>query len=317
MRALGPLLEREHMRTLGLARTGRIGRWYNGLAHGPVLAQRRGQYDDRLAELLLDNASGASQLEIVDGLALDGSRSLPHLDRLLEEMAEVIDERGGRLWHASRPFLQNILAADGSARYPSLLDFVTSPELLAPIARYFGYVPHLSHDPLPPGVRVVESSTKFDPQPDGPYRESQLWHLDYHSSPTFYAIVLLREVTPQNGPLHYLSRSTSDRVAAALGYGSRGAPYRVPDEAVDALVDPHDVRTLCGPAGTVLLIDSSRCFHFGSRSPVTPRYQVQYSFLCPVRNDFGDILRDQRRYPVSPDDPALRRTVLERAFAAG
>jgi hypothetical protein len=303
------------MRALGFTRTSRIARWYNGLAYGPALSHRRSQYESGFAELLSENGSnGASRLEIRDGFALDESRSLPHLDRLLDEMAEVIDERGGRNWNAHRPFLQDILGPDGVVRYPSLLDFATSSEVLAPIARHFGYIPHLSQENFPPAVRVMESTTKFDPQPEGPYRSSQLWHRDHHSSPTFYVIVLLREATPESGPLHYLPKSTSDRVAAALGYGSRGVPHRVPDEVMDSLVDSREVRTLCGPPATVLFIDSSECFHFGSRNAVRPRYQVQYSFISPVRNDFGDLIHEPSTLPVQAGDSRLRRMVLERTF---
>lgn len=313
MRPLGKVLEREHMRALGFTRTSGLARWYNGLAYGPTLRQRRSQYESGSAELPSDNGSdGASGIEIDEGFALDESRSLPHLERLLDEMDEVIEERGGRNWNAHRPFLQDILGADGVVRYPSLLDFATSSEVVAPIARHFGYVPHLSQENFPPPVRVMESTTKFDPQPEGPYRSSQLWHRDQHSSPTFYVIVLLRETTSQSGPLHYLSKSTSERVAAALRYGSRRAPHRVSDEVMDSHVDPQEVRTLCGPPGTVLFIDSSQCFHFGSRNAVKPRYQVQYSFISPVRNDFGDLIHERRRLPVRSGDSRLRRMVLER-----
>jgi hypothetical protein len=316
MRLLGKVLERGHMRALGIRRTSRIGRRYNGLAYGAGRRYRAAQYETRLAALLRENGSDRpSGIEVSDGIALDPSRSLPHLDRLLYDMAEVIDERGGRQWEPARPFLQDILHEEGVIRYPSLLDFATSSEVVAPVARHCGFIPHLSHDPLPAGVRVMESSTWFDPQPEGPYRFSQLWHRDYHSSPTFYVIVLLREVTPRSGPLHYLSKSTSDRVAAALDYGSRRAPYRVPDEVMASLVDRREVRTLCGPPGTVLFIDSSECFHFGSRNAVTPRYQVQYAYVSPVRNDFGDILRPQIGYPLREGDSELRSLVLDRTFA--
>jgi hypothetical protein len=314
MRLLGKVLERDHMRALGFDRTSRLARWYNALAHGSALRYRRSQYESGFAELLSENGfAGGSRIEVEDGLARDDSGSLPHLGRLLEEMTEVIAERGGRNWNAHRPFLQDILGSDGVIRYPSLLAFATSSEAIAPIARHFGYIPHLSQENFPPPVRVMESTTKFDPQPEGPYRSSQLWHRDYHSTPTFYVIVLLRETTPESGPLHYLSKSTSDRVAAAMRYGSRRCPHRVPDDVMDSLVDHEEVMTLCGPPGTVLFIDSSKCFHFGSRNAVKPRYQVQYSFISPVRNDFGDLIHERRSLPVRSGDSRLRRMVLERA----
>lgn len=62
--------------------------------------------------------------------------------------------------------------------HPSVLHFVTSSEVVAAATPTFGYVPSLPGT-IPEGVRLMESSTEFDPQPDGPWRESQLYHADY------------------------------------------------------------------------------------------------------------------------------------------
>ena len=47
------------------------------------------------------------------------------------------------------------------------------------------------------------------------------------------------------------------------------------------------------PAGTVMFLDSGRCSHFGSRKPANPRYQLQYAYVSPIRNDFSDLIRPQ------------------------
>ena len=163
---------------------------------------------------------------------------------------------------------------------------------------------------LPEGVRLMESRTDFDPQADGPWRGSQLYRLDYHSSPTVYVIVAVRDIDPDDGPLHFLGKAASQRVAEAIGYGRRGVPYRLTDEVVYEHVDPAEVHTFAAKAGTVLFIESSACMHFGSRKPAKPRYQFQYSFTSPVRNDFMELWRPRRIYPSRPDDSQLRRIVL-------
>jgi hypothetical protein len=81
-----------------------------------------------------------------------------------------------------------------------------------------------------------------------------------------------------------------------------------------AVVGTEEVRRFCAPAGTVLFLDSNACFHFGSRRPDPPRFQLQLAYVSPCRSDFGDILRPQLRYPVLPSDPPLRRLVLDREF---
>jgi hypothetical protein len=64
-----------------------------------------------------------------------------------------------------------------------------------------------------------------------------------------------------------------------------------------------------------MFIDASRCFHFGSRNPLNPRYQLQYAYVSPVRNDFSDMVRPQARYPLEPSMPLSRRLALDRGFA--
>jgi hypothetical protein len=122
-------------------------------------------------------------------------------------------------------------------------------------------------------------------------------------------------VTEECGPLHFVSASVSQRVTDAVGYRSRGVSYRLDDERFHSVVDPSEVHKLIGPPGTTLLIDSSACFHMGSRNPVVPRYQTQYAYSSPVKSDFSEILRIQQTFPVRDGDSTLRRMMCDRDFA--
>jgi hypothetical protein len=317
-RALTPpakWLEHDDMARLGIDRTTRIARWWNR-ERAPLVEIRRRAYEQRWEQLLDENGwpNGHERIELVDGLHLDTSHSLPHLDRLIAEMDEVIEERGLQKWEdLGKPYLQNILAADALDRYPSLLDFGTSSRVLAAVAPSFGYVPHLSTS-LPRGIRLQESSVVHDPTPTAPPRDSQNWHRDYHTEPTFYVITLIREVTEECGPLHYVSASVSARVTDALRYRTRHCSYRVTDEQFFSVVDPFEVHVLVGPPGTTLFIDSSACFHMGSRNPVVPRYQTQYAYASPVKSDFSKVVRTKVAYPTRPDDSTLRRMLCDREW---
>ena len=247
---------------------------------------------------------------MTDGFALDESRSLPHLDALIADGEDLIERYAGQQWEFTKPYLQDISPESAMDTHPSLLDFITSPEVVATAAPTFGYIPALPGT-IPEGVRLMESSTKFDPQAEGPWRESQLFHADYHSLPTIYVIVAVRDIGPDDGPLHFLGKAASARVAEALDYGSRGTPYRLTDEIVYSIVDESEVHRFAVPAGTVLYLESSACMHFGSRKPKNDRYQWQYSFTSPIRNDFMELWRPRRVFPVRETDSALRRLVLD------
>jgi hypothetical protein len=306
-------LGKDDMRRLGLRRSRAIARTFNRRADRYVRF-RRTLYEERFAELLA-GAGGppGRRIEMRDGFAIDESRSLPHLDRLLAAGEDIIERYAGRQWEFEKPFLQDISPESAVDHYPAVLDFITSPEVVAAAAPCFGYVPALPGT-IPEGFRLMESSTRFDPDADGPWRQSQLYHLDYHSTPTVYVIVAIRDIGPDDGPLHFLGAAASRKVVDALGYGRRGVPYRLTDEVVYSIVDEGDVHRFAAPAGTVLFIESSACFHYGSRRPAAPRYQAQYSFTSPVRNDFMELWRPQRVYPVGAADSDLRRLVLDRSL---
>jgi Phytanoyl-CoA dioxygenase (PhyH) len=318
--AAARLLRNDDMALLGIERTARLGRALSARRYRASLEGRRRDLKRHLAELRREReAAGrgaAPAIEMRDGWARDGSRSLPHLERLIEEMSSVIEQRSGRPrdFHG-KPFLFDILPERAWDRYPSILDFVTTPDVLEPVSRHCGFAPCLSGD-TPPGVRLMESTTAHDPQPAGPWRSSQLWHLDYHFAPTVYVIVAIREIGPEDGPLHFIGEAASRRVAEARRYGRRGSSYRISDAQLAGIVDRSEWLTFTGPAGSVLFIDSSRCFHFGSRNPRNPRYQLQYTYVSPVRNDFGDLVRPQATYPLRAEDPLSRRLALDRAEAA-
>ena len=311
-------LEHDDMQRLGIDRTSQIARWWNRKRR-PLIEVRRRAYEERFEQLLDENGwpGGERWIELVDGFALDTTNSLPHLGRLLEEMNEVIEERGLKIDEGlGKPYLQNILAEDAPVRYRSLVDFGTSSQVMAAVAPTYGFVPHFSTS-LPRGIRLQESSTVHDPTPTAPWRDSQNWHRDYHIEPTFYVITLIRDVVDEGGPLHYLSASASERVTEAFGYRSRHCSYRLPDEQVYSVVDPSEVHVLKGPPGTTLLIDSTACFHMGSRNPVVPRYQTQYAYSSPVKSDFSEIIRVQLGYPAREGDSTLRKMVCDRDWVPG
>src|SRR5688572_3543005 len=108
------LLRENDMGLLGVERTARLGRSVNPRRFRQSLEQRRRRLDSHLEELRRERSeAGRGRLEVAeltDGWARDDSHSLPGLDRVIEEMNAVIEERGGRKWEFhGKPFLFDIL----------------------------------------------------------------------------------------------------------------------------------------------------------------------------------------------------------------
>jgi hypothetical protein len=308
------LFERNYMSTLGVSNTTMLARAYNNLRFGRYHQYRQRQYQDNLAILIEENGNPTVPVsEIKDGWVLDTSGRLPYLEELLGESDEIIKERGGVKREVNRrPFFQDLIIEDHFTKYPSILDFATSSDVLTTVCNYLGFIPMLSYS-KPYGVRLIESWNKFDHSPDAPLRDSQLFHLDYHDMPMVYVIVVLREVTMEMGPFCFLPKSVSEKACRGLGdYHTKKGGHRVIDEKMYSVVPESELIRLCYPAGTVLFLDSSACFHYGSRNAVNPRHLMMFAYVSACRTDFGDIVLKQMRYPVKKDDSHLRRMLIEK-----
>ena len=256
IRPLAQHLNADHMSALGIANTMRLARAYNQLKLHRQDVWRRALYREQLTALLDQNGPETRpRMQLQDGWAIDDLMSLPHLDRILEDAEQVIAERAGarRKKNSYRSYFQDLWTQADVERYPSFLDFATSSGVLAPVADALASIPVLSTT-SPPGIRFVESNVAFDEAPDRP-KDSQLFHIDYYSLPNVYVIVLLRDTTRESGPLTFLPRSVSQRVAAGLNYWGRKCPYRMGDDDIYALADRKDVIEFCGRRGTILFIE--------------------------------------------------------------
>jgi hypothetical protein len=300
------------MSRLGIANTQRLAYFYNRLRFGRQDHWRRALYRTQLSALLEENGSlTRPPIEMKDGWALDTSMSLPHLDRVLEDSDKIIAERRGQCLSskgAYRSYFQDIWTPADLENYPSFLDFATSSDVLSVVSHYLRCIPVLSTT-FPRGIRFVESNAAFDGQPDKP-KDSQLYHIDPYSLPNVYILVLLRDTTIENGPWTFLPRGVSQKASRALNYWSRQCSYRVSDEDIYSVVDRKEAIEFCYARGTVLFIESSGCFHYGSRNSIKPRFQLMLGYTGACRTDFSEVIMPHKVYPVRDNDSRLRKMVL-------
>ena len=308
-------LKEPGMKRYGIRNIMGAAKLYNRWRYHERAQRHYNAYQTQLDPLLLENGGPdfdpRPKIVLNDGWAIDTSQSLPCLDRLLDEAGRVVRERGGKI-HSDiqQPYFRNLISPEDIHKYPSWLDFITSSEILATVTHYLKTIPVLSKT-RPPGIRFMESNQNLDPNPPGAFAESQLYHLDLHDTPLVYVIVLIEDVTSESGPWTFLPASVSERAAKALGNQKRGHNYRVTDEEMYRVVDPKEAIVFAYPKGTVLFIDSSRCFHYGSRRSYKPRFQMMYAYTSVSRCDFSQTFMQPYPYPIKNQDSALRKMVLE------
>ena len=298
---------------LGIANTRKFAKAYNRIRYRAEIDEVVDGYQNRYDELFKGenpDFSGSPRNRLEDGWVIDRSGNFPGLESSLAEADRLIEERGGQDRRgtalAQQDYLFHLNSIDELDRYPRLLDFATGSETVATVAEYMGMIPTIALN-LPLGIRVFESTEKYSKR--NTYNASQLYHRDIHDYPMVYAIVLVRDATERTGPWTFLPASVSDRASRGMNYQAWRKPYRVSDEEVYKYVDPSERIVFTGKRGDVLFLDSSLCFHYGSRDAVDPGYRIMYAYTTRCRSDFQMMLHRQE-FPRRESDSPLRKMIL-------
>lgn len=179
--------------------------------------------------------------------------------------------------------------------------FVLGEDVVAAVSNYLGLVPVLN------GVDVWYSVHSGDAP-----KSSQRWHLDSADTTQVKVWIHLSDVGSDSGPLTVVDATTSERIAEDVGYDFEDA-HRVPDERFNQLAGDA-VTALEGPAGTVHFVDTSRCFHLGSRVEAggIPRRIFMAQFLTPYAFRFKSDHVARAPYKELADDASseLQQLVL-------
>jgi hypothetical protein len=181
--------------------------------------------------------------------------------KVLEERRD--QERGNK---ASDPFFAHVLTPLRYEEAPPIFDLALSDEVLQIAADYLGEVPIL--------LRITVSWSPVNNHMAG----SQLYHRDGQSWLQRRAkfIFAASDVDEASGPFTFLPAELSERVSK--NFRSFKMQHRVEDEDMYRFVCPADEIKFVGPAGTGLVLDSGRCFHFGSRTRGKERLMIFFQF---------------------------------------
>ena len=120
------------------------------------------------------------------------------------------------------------------------------------------------------------------PMPDGASRSaSQNWHRDHVDKHMIKAFVYLSDVDAAAGPFEYVPGSTGDGPYASLWRWAPGEDHYPPRDEFEERIPPSAIRTLTGPAGTMILCNTSG-FHRGGFATARPRILWRYNYSSPA-----------------------------------
>ncbi len=153
------------------------------------------------------------------------------------------------------------------------MKFALRPDVVGAISAYLGVAPVLA--------RIDLWYSAY--QPD--LNRTHFYHCDWTAIQQVKVFVNCTDVGPDDGPLMMVEAAKSREIRRALkyDYDRQGNKYYVSDEQIAELGAAEHVHRFTGPPGTVYLVDTSRCFHCGSRiaEGAGPRLVALFQYLRP------------------------------------
>ena len=190
-----------------------------------------------------------------DGYAFVDRRQVPELDAAIRQASAIFASArheagfqrndGGT---SRKDFLLNASEGIAMSRYPDIMRLAVSRPVVDAVAAYLGEVPIVSNVSL---LVSVPNHTQLG---------SQLYHLDFADEKQIKFFVYVDAVDLDNGPFTFVPAALSEQLVGSFRY-DRG---RLGLDEVREAAGPGGEISVTGPAGTALLVDTSRCHHYGS-----------------------------------------------------
>ncbi|GJL54489.1 MAG: hypothetical protein NPIRA02_16210 [Nitrospirales bacterium] len=203
-----------------------------------------------------------------DGYCTFNVHSLPYGTEVLELCEQIFQKRcKSNLSETNqiegKPWRRNLLYSTDFNEHTELLQFACSNEVLAIVSTYLGTIPEIGNIQL--WWTQVNDATE----------SSQLFHIDQEDFRQAKMFVHVTDVDHSSGPF------TLVKAKAARNIERRAAsPYnRISDDEVMTLCSTDAVIPLIGPSGTAAFVDTSRCYHFGSRSRGRDRVVLVITYI--------------------------------------
>lgn len=150
------------------------------------------------------------------------------------------------------------------------LKLALNKELVSIASHYLGFVPILSNINL-----------WYSPNDGSIQKGSQLYHLDWADVKQCKLFIPLQEIDEETGPTTFLSAIESNKVVDAINYRLSEKENRVEDDVVYSIANKSEVQSAVGKPGEIFFCDSCRCFHYGSRKALKPRFLLMIQYLSP------------------------------------
>ena len=171
----------------------------------------------------------------------------PSLPDLLQTCQTFVRERAETAPRTGKGFFAQLLKPEDLAAHPSLMEVALDPYVIGVISRCYGILPYLE------SIELLSSFPNT-----GKLHQSQLWHIDRTDSVVVKQLIYINDVDDDEGPFTLVPCEESRKVP-------RFAAHYLTDDEIARHADMDKLMVFRGAAGVRALVDTGRCFHFGSR----------------------------------------------------
>tara|TARA_B100001093_G_scaffold517628_1_gene599788 strand:+ start:864 stop:1727 length:864 start_codon:yes stop_codon:yes gene_type:complete len=186
--------------------------------------------------------------------------SLNLSNKILDLTKKLVNNKGQK---TNKNFFDNSYKFDNE---DEVTNFALQEKLLVIIARYLKICPTIN------SIQFITSNSINEK-----LYSSMNWHLDSHHKKLIKIIFLPFDLTEENGPTHFLDKITTQKIIKKDNYFS--APNYFTDDEFKNIYPNYEnkICKLIGKKGDFLIIDTSKCFHMGSRN-AKDRHQMFFTY---------------------------------------
>lgn len=206
---------------------------------------------------------------IRDGHASIHANALPHGTMTLNACKDLVEQFGRTEDIRLNPY--SIAGTDELLQIQTVRKFLKSDALIGVACDYLGTYPTIVT------ANLLESRPR-----EGRLRGSQNYHLDNVASRVVRLILHVSDVEEENGPFTYYPEAKSAQLAQKVGYHRRFEYGEIASEELERVDDTSSkpIQSI-GECGSMLLVDTCRCLHYGSRVKSGYRHVLMATYAAP------------------------------------
>ena len=237
------------------------------------------------------------------GYVLISREELAGVDEVVQSAQKLIAENPpeDRQWRGKQQLRTGNLDMRQLTLDSPYLRFALHRDVLGAVSAYLGLIPLLVY------IDVWYS------RHSATLGNSHLFHCDWGALSQVKVFVHATTVDVTSGPLVVVGAEKSQRIRDEMKYNYI-RPGVIRDDEMCSFIKKEELRTMVGPPGTVAFVDTSRCFHYGSRlsEGAPPRVLTVFQFFTPFAFKVPLVHRTASpfRHLASHDTPLLDRLVL-------